>query len=144
MKEANIFKEFKNSFLRHRSAMPGHGHGPGCPVYVLVAWLSQSQIPTKFIPTQPESNTTTVNIKKMEFPVHYAVFRQVPCLISKNNCKKSNNFGFFSRLRHTFYRRASKLLAKGWCTCNLQCFDHVYNLLFNICHCPKIFIFRFF
>ena len=51
----------------------------------------QSLIPTKFTPAQPESNMKSVYIKK-EFHVYHAVFRQVPCLVSKNSFTKSNNF----------------------------------------------------
>ena len=52
-----------------------------------------SQIPTKIIPTQLKANTNSVNMSK-EFHVNHAVFRQVPCLVSKSSFEKSNNFGF--------------------------------------------------
>ena len=53
--------------------------------------ITPRQISTKFIPTQPESVTESVNIKK-EIHVYHAVFRQVPCLDSNNSFKKSNIF----------------------------------------------------
>ena len=62
----------------------------------------QSQIPTKFTTNQPELNRKSVNIKK-EFHMHHALFRQVPCLISKNSFKMLNNFGFFKSICDTLY-----------------------------------------
>ena len=56
--------------------------------------IIQSQIPMNFIPTQPELNMKLVYIKKKEFRMHLAVFRQLSCLFSKNSFKKSNSFGF--------------------------------------------------
>ena len=96
------------------------------------------------IPTRPESSRKTVHVKK-EFHVHQAVFRQVPCIVSKNSFKKSNNFGlnsssfFLNSFATRFLPGPDKLWVKGWCTCNLQCFDNVRNLLSIICHCPEIF-----
>ena len=100
----------------------------------LGAMVIHSQIPT--------ANTNSVNMSK-EFHVNHAVFRQVPCLVSKSSFEKSNNFGF-KKTKQIICDTISngdqtKLRAKDWRTCNLQCFDHVCNLLLNICHCPEIF-----
>ena len=84
----------------------------------------------------------SVNTVTKEFHVHHAVFRQVPFLVSKNSFKQSNIFWFFF-FKSTFGTLSTgdqtKLWVKDWCTCNLQCFDHVCNLLFIICNCLKIF-----
>ena len=120
----------------HSKAQPW----PGMLSLRLGGIVVQSQIPTKFVPAQPESNMKRVNIKN-EFHVHHAIFRQAPCSVSKKSFKKLNNFGFFTKIHfwHIFYRRPNKLWVKGWCTCSLQCFVHICNPAFNICHCPVPF-----
>ena len=60
----------------------------------------QSQIPTKCIPTRHESNIKSVNTK-MEFQLHHAVFRQVPCLVSKKLLFLVEQFWIFSSIFDT-------------------------------------------
>ena len=43
--------------------------------------------PNKIHATSPGSNVKSINIK-MWFDMHHSVFRQVPCIVSKNNSKK--------------------------------------------------------
>ena len=50
--KANLFQSFNHNFLRHRSAMPGHGHGPECSVYVLMA-LSKARFQRNLYPPEP-------------------------------------------------------------------------------------------
>ena len=62
----------------------------------------QSQITTQFIPTQPKSNMKSVNIKE-EIHVNYAVFRQVPGLVSQNSFKSQTTLDFLC-ICDNFYR----------------------------------------
>ena len=93
--------------------------------------IIHSQIARKLILTWPESIMKIVNIGKE--------FQQKQIL-------KIEQFFIFRKIhfRRALYRRPNKLWVKRLCTCNLQCFDHVCNLLFIICLCSKISFFKHF
>ena len=68
----------------------------------------QSQIPTKFIPTQPESTMKTVNIK-LQFHLRQAVFRQVLCLVREKKVLQSRTtLDFFQNPLSTHFLPATK------------------------------------
>ena len=100
----------------------------------------QRQSPQKSTPTQPESNTKVVYMKKM-FHLHHAVFRQAPCLVSKTLIKSRRIIDWRKKLSiFDTFLSATKQTVRGWCTCYLQCFDYSCNLLFIISHCSESFL----
>ena len=146
MKSIGSFERDKfTSIIKQQFHTPSFSDAREEPQSRMLSWhlgmVIQSQIPTKFIPIRPESNMKSVNTK-MEFQLHHAVFRQVPCLVSKKTLFlvfSRTILDFFIHFRHAFYQWPNKLWVKGWCMCSLQCFDHVCNLIFVICHCLKTF-----